>query len=284
MAGPDEGLTAVRAHQLAAPGGSSSATLRPRATRPRRSTTTSTAGHSRGGWAQSNYERSIENDAQQHMRHVARGALPRLATGAVRAPACSAGPVEDVTQFAQELHNDLRPLFDGRPLRPRRRVGVRLVRGSRRAGAGARPARERAATQAALRGARGAARRGGGRPPAAWPRHSRRSPSVACETLLLARNFSAPRAPAAPAARLLLSGRHRDLPGRWRDAWRRVDDLREALVEAAVLQDAVVLVVGEGSDPAPPAVAARRRRRRAPALSRAVAVVRAQPSALSRRY
>ena len=109
VAGPDEGLTAVvlitrRSGRILV------GDVRHLHEKPRRSTTTSTARHSRGGWAQSNYQRSIENDEQQHMRHVAR----ELYQGWQQEPFARlvlSGTLEDVTQFALELHNDLRPLL-----------------------------------------------------------------------------------------------------------------------------------------------------------------------------
>jgi peptide subunit release factor 1 (eRF1) len=204
--------------------------------------------HSRGGWAQSNYERSIENDAQQHMRHVAR----ELYHGWQQEPFARlvlSGTLEDVTQFAQELHNDLRPLLMDDRLdlgaESARLVEVRdaLVPVLDRARA--------AATQAALAelenrlGAEGAAARG--LAPTLEALAERR-----VETLLLARNFSA-RGTRCPRCGLLYPDDTETCPADG-ETVAPVEDLREALVEAAVMQDAGVLVIGEGSDPAPPAL------------------------------
>jgi peptide chain release factor subunit 1 len=62
----------------------------------------------KGGPSQANYERSAEQDAEAHLRRVAdevyrlwqAEGFDRLAVG---------GPHEDVTRFEQLLHNDLRP-------------------------------------------------------------------------------------------------------------------------------------------------------------------------------
>jgi peptide chain release factor subunit 1 len=204
--------------------------------------------HSRGGWSQANYERSADNEAEQHFRHVAeelyrswqREPFGRLVLG---------GPAEDVNRFAEDLHNDLR----------RTLVGERLdvdveVAGLADVGAALSQLLERshaAAREAALvelenrLGAGGAAARG--LPGALEALNERR-----VEILLLALNFAA-RGARCPRCGLLYPEDTDACPVDG-DAVVPVADLREAAVEAAVLQDAGVIVIGEGSEPAPPAL------------------------------
>jgi hypothetical protein len=204
--------------------------------------------HSRGGWSQANYERSADNEAEQHFRHVAeelyrswqREPFGRLVLG---------GPAEDVNRFAEDLHNDLR----------RTLVGERLdvdveVAGLADVGAALSQLLERshaAAREAALvelenrLGAGGAAARG--LPGTLEALNERR-----VEILLLALNFAA-RGARCPRCGLLYPEDTDACPVDG-DAVVPVADLREAAVEAAVLQDAGVIVIGEGSEPAPPAL------------------------------
>lgn len=204
--------------------------------------------HARGGLSQLNYERSIEADVQHHMRHVAeelyrdwqRAPFSRLILG---------GPVPDVDQFAAELHNDLRHvLLDDRldvdaesasaaevraalePVLARARASAgdaALTELEDRLGAGARAARGVEDTLKAL--------------------NERR-----VETLLLAHNFSA-EGIRCPSCGLFYPEGTATCPSDGEHT-ARVADLREAAVEAAVLQDASVLVIGEGSDPPPAAL------------------------------
>jgi peptide subunit release factor 1 (eRF1) len=201
-----------------------------------------------GGLSQANYERSLEADVQHHMRHVA----TELYHGWQRAPFSRlvlGGPAEDVHQFESELHNDLRPtLAEGRldldtetaslsqirdaltPVLDRARTAATeaaLAELENRLGAGSRAARGVEDTLLAL--------------------DERR-----VETLLLARNFAA-QGVRCPRCGLLYPAGTDSCPADG-EATIIVADLREAAVEAAVLQDASVLVVGEGSDPAPPAL------------------------------
>jgi peptide chain release factor subunit 1 len=204
--------------------------------------------HSRGGWSQSNYERSIEADVEHHLRRVAdelhrewqENRFAQLALG---------GTAQDVDQFRSELHNDLRPLLlDGRldlevenatvadirnalePLLERARetaTAAALAEFENRIGAGSRAARGIEDTLAAV--------------------NERR-----VETLLLARNFAA-RGGRCPQCGLLYPEGTATCPTDGSETT-ELADLRETVVEAAVLQDASVLVFGEGSDPAPPAL------------------------------
>jgi hypothetical protein len=202
--------------------------------------------HSRGGWSQANYQRSADNEAEQHFRHVAeelyhswqREPFGRLVLG---------GPAEDVSAFARDIHNDLRRvLMEGRldvdvevasladvaaalsPVLQRAHTAARQVALTEledRLGAGGAASRGLAATLEAL-----AERR--------------------VETLLVALNFSA-RGTRCPRCGLLYPDGTETCPADG-EATMPVEDLREAAVEAAVLQDAGVLVIGEGSDPEPP--------------------------------
>ncbi|HTU94500.1 MAG TPA: Vms1/Ankzf1 family peptidyl-tRNA hydrolase [Solirubrobacteraceae bacterium] len=203
---------------------------------------------SRGGLSQSNYERSIEADVEHHMRRVAeelhgswqQERFAHLALG---------GTAQDVDLFTSQLHNDLRPLLlDGRldlevevasvadvraalePLLDRAReaaTAAALAEFENRIGAGSRAARGLEDTLAALGERR-------------------------VETVLLAHNFAA-QGVRCPQCGLLYPEGTANCPADG-TATVAVADLREAVVQAAVLQDASVLVFGEGSDPAPAAV------------------------------
>jgi peptide subunit release factor 1 (eRF1) len=72
------------------------------------------------------------------------------------------------------------------------------------------------------------------------------------QTLLLALNFSAS-GTRCPRCGLLYPEETGTCPADG-EAVVEVADLREAAVEAAVLQDAGVIVIGEGTDPEPPAL------------------------------
>jgi hypothetical protein len=204
--------------------------------------------HSRGGWSQANYERSIDNDAEQHFRHVAeelyrswqREPFGRLVLG---------GPVEDVSRFSEDLHNDLRRLLIDERLdvdvevASLADVGAALSALLERAHAA-----DRDAALAELEnrlGAGGAATRGLAQTLEAL--NERR-----VQTLLLALNLSA-RGARCPRCGLLYPDQTVSCPVDG-DAVAPVADLREAAVEAAVLQDAEVMVIGEGSEPEPPAL------------------------------
>jgi hypothetical protein len=204
--------------------------------------------HSRGGWSQSNYERSIEADVEHHMRRVAEE-LHRSWQQDRFAQLALGGTAQDVDQFRSELHNDLRPLLlDGRldlqvetasvsdvraalePLLARARdaaTAAALTEFDNRIGAASRAARGIEDTLAALGERR-------------------------VETLLLAHNFTAQGA-RCPQCGLLYPEGTATCPADG-SATTAVADLREAVVQAAVLQDATVLVFGEGSNPAPPAL------------------------------
>ncbi|MGZ4272609.1 MAG: baeRF10 domain-containing protein [Solirubrobacteraceae bacterium] len=204
--------------------------------------------HSRGGWSQANYQRSADNEAEQHFRHVAeelyrswqREPFGRLVLG---------GPAEDVKRFAEDLHNDLRRVLMGERLdldvesASLADVGAALSPLLQRTGAAERQA---ALTELEDRlGAGGAAARG---LPATLEALAERR----VQTLLLALNFAA-RGTRCPRCGLLYADDVESCPADG-EAVVPVADLREAAVEAAVLQDAAVMVIGEGSAPEPSAL------------------------------
>jgi peptide chain release factor subunit 1 len=202
----------------------------------------------RGGLSQHNYERSIEADVQHHMRHVAeelyrswqQERFSRLVVG---------GTAQDVDQFASELPNDLRPLLAAGRLDLDAETAS-LAEVSEALAPVLNHARE--ATEAAALseledrlGAKSRAARGIEDTIEALDERR-------VETLLLARNFAAAGV-RCPRCGLLYPEGTANCPADG-EATTPVADLREAAVEAAVLQDASVLVFGEGSDPAPPAL------------------------------
>jgi peptide chain release factor subunit 1 len=204
--------------------------------------------HSRGGWSQANYERSADNEAEQHFRHVADElyrswqceAFGRLVLG---------GPAEDVKRFSEDLHNDLRPALMQESLdldvdtASLAAVGEALSPLLARAHAAD---REKALVELENRlGAGGAATRGLEATLAALAERR-------VETLLLALNFNASGA-RCPRCGLLYPEGTDACPADG-EAVVPIGNLREAAVEAAVLQDARVMVIGEGSEPERPAL------------------------------
>jgi peptide chain release factor subunit 1 len=202
--------------------------------------------HSQGGWSQANYERSVDNEAEQHLRHVAqelyrmwrREPFDRLVLG---------GPREDMARFAELLHNDLRPtLSDSRLSLDVEASSLADVQ----AAVWPRLDDERSAAQAALV-AELAARLDRDGPAArglATTLDALAQRRV--EALLLSRNFAATGG-RCPQCGVLYAETTGSCPADGAQL-ERVDDLREAIVEAAVLQDAAVVVAGEGSDAPPP--------------------------------
>ncbi|HWD75801.1 MAG TPA: Vms1/Ankzf1 family peptidyl-tRNA hydrolase [Solirubrobacteraceae bacterium] len=202
--------------------------------------------HHGGGWSQANYQRSIDTEADQHLRHVAtelyrrwqKQPFTRLALG---------GPEQDVDRFAELIHNDLRRvLLAARLALDVEAAGVTevesavvgliareselrrceaLVKLEERSAVGGTAALGLEATLAAL--------------------GERRA-----ETLVLWRNFEARGARCHQCGLLYPEGTS-TCPADGSQL-EPVADLREAAVEAAVLQDADVVVTGEGSETPPP--------------------------------
>lgn len=204
-------------------------------------------GRSHGkGLAQANYQRSVDDDADHHMRRVAEEVFrhwqsrpfARLVVG---------GTEPDVDRFVQLLHSELRPLLaPGRlPLEPEtsrpaevRAAAAQLLAGERSAQAETKLAQleERvAADGAAVVGIE----------PTLAALAERR-----VEQLVMDHNFAAS-GKRCPSDGFLYPDRFERCPVD-ETVLRPVPDLREAAVEAAVLQDAGVTVVGEGSDPPAP--------------------------------
>jgi hypothetical protein len=197
--------------------------------------------HHQGGWSQANYERSYEAEAEAHLRNVAaelyrqwqQQPFQRLVLG---------GTIEDVKRFAGELHNDLRPtliderldvnpetvtpaqvqaavlpLIDEDAARTEREALEELAD---RIGAGAR----------AVTGLEGVLK-------ALTERR--------VETLLLSQSFAAVGG-RCPSCGMLTANSEGSCPADGTPLV-AVADLREATVEAALVQDAEVLVIEEPS-------------------------------------
>jgi peptide chain release factor subunit 1 len=202
--------------------------------------------HKQGGPSQANYERSVEHDADEHLRRVAEEVyrhwqsrpFARLVLG---------GPAIDVDRFAELLHNDLRPvLADARLALDVEVAGVADVRTAVDKLLQDEEGAERAEVLAQLEERLAAGGRAAlGLEPVLAALGERR-----VERLVLSHNFQA-RGTRCPGCGLLYPEGTTACPADG-GALDPVADLREAAVEAAVLQDAAVTVVGEGSDPPPP--------------------------------
>ncbi|MDQ6745366.1 MAG: hypothetical protein M3Z27_05040 [Actinomycetota bacterium] len=201
--------------------------------------------HDQGGWSQARYQRSVDKDAEDHLRRVAdmlfrrwrRERFDRLALG---------GPAEAVARLETFLHEELRPLLT------ERHIDVDVAAASEdaiRAAAGRLVEeddreRERAAldrlAEAGGTGSRGA----GGLEETLGALGERR-----VDTLLLDATFD--RAGArCPSCGLLLAQAGRACPADGATP-QPVERLREAVVEAALAQDAHVMAVRHFSDLGP---------------------------------
>ena len=199
-----------------------------------------------GGLSQANYQRSVDDDADHHLRRVAEELFrhwqsrpfTRLILG---------GPAQDVDRFAELLPNELRPVLS----KGRLPLDVEVASVAEvRAEAGKLVETEQAAwrTESLAQleervAAHGPAVLGLG--PTLTALGERR-----VERLVLDHNFQASGG-RCPACGLLYPEGTTTCPSDG-TTLEPVEDLREAAVEAAVLQDAAVAVVGEGSDPPPP--------------------------------
>lgn len=201
--------------------------------------------HHQGGWSQANYQRSVDHDADQHLRHVA-GELYRTWQREPFARLVLGGPKEDVDRFAELLHNDLRPTL----------VSIRLTLDAETARVpDVRSALlpiiddERAAARAAaVSELQDLVQRGGavavGLDDTLHALAERR-----VGRLVLHRNFAA-QGGRCPSCGLLYVQWPGTCPADGSEL-EPVADMREGAVEAAVLQDAEVIVVGEGSETPP---------------------------------
>jgi peptide chain release factor subunit 1 len=217
--------------------------------RPAETVTDNVPGrHRGGGLSQANYQRSVDEEADQHMRRVATELHRRWQ--AQRFDRLILGGTEvDVDRFAELLHNDLRPAL----------VGARLSLDVETAG----PAdvqheaarlleHEQSGAQAQALAQLEERVAAGGRAAVGLEAVLEALSERRVERLVLAHNFSA-RGTRCPECGLLYPEATTVCPTDG-SATEPVADLREAAVEAAVLQDAGVSVVGEGSDPPPPAL------------------------------
>jgi peptide subunit release factor 1 (eRF1) len=200
--------------------------------------------------SQANYQRGVDDDAEHHLRHVAEELyrhwqsepFVRLVLG---------GSEIDVDQFREVIHNELRPLLsDARlGLEPETATVAQV-----RTAVVPLLAQERAAAQAAAlselnervdRDERAAV----GIEATLAALGERR-----VERLVLAVGFAAQGGRCRSCG--LLYGAGTDTCPVDGSALEPVADLREAAVEAAVLQDAGVVIIGEGSE-IPPSVLVR---------------------------
>ncbi len=200
----------------------------------------------RGGWSQANYERSAENEAEQHLRHVA-GELYRLWQRDPFVHLVLGGPEVDIDRFAELLPSDLRPAL------ARARLGLDAETASvADVQAALLPLRRqaRAADADATVTALGSRLDSGGAAVAGLDDTLSALAERRVENLVLGRNFAATGG-RCPSCGLLYAQPSGSCPVDGTEL-EPVADLREAAVEAAVLQDAAVTVVGDGSNPPPP--------------------------------
>jgi peptide chain release factor subunit 1 len=201
--------------------------------------------HDQGGYSQSNYERSLEKDADDHLRRAADlvhrywrdQRLHRLALG---------GPSEIVARCKAMLHEELRDRLVpgtvdvdvGSATEDQVRAAV-----SRLAGDDEKRA-EREALDRLVAGIGSGGRATGGPPDTVEALNERR-----VGTLLLASRFDARAARCPSCGLLVLDGERRcAVDG---TELEQVQHLREAAVEAAIAQDADVIVVNHYPDLGP---------------------------------
>jgi peptide chain release factor subunit 1 len=201
--------------------------------------------HRKGGWSQANYQRSADNEAEQHLRNVARE-LHRTWEQEPFSRLILGGPAEDVARFAEDLHNDLRPaLMDERLDVDVETASLSDVRSALLSQLDRVRNTAREDVLAELENRLGADGRAVGGVEATLSALNERR----VETLLLASNFAAIGS-RCPQCGLLYREETATCPADGQGT-SEVADLREAAVEVAVLQDAGVLVIGEGSQTPP---------------------------------
>lgn len=201
--------------------------------------------HERGGWSQANYERSIEADVDAHLKHIAeildrrwrQGRFDRVAIG---------GQQETVPRFEKLLSDEVR-----RHLAPGRvdvdlssATDVQIREAVEKLVAEEEKCTERE-TLDRLEDALGAGGRGVGGPEATLQALTERRVA----TLLIEPGFDG-RGKRCPSCGLLLVDGEDRCPADGSEL-QEVDHLREAVVEAAVGQDADVLVVRSYPDLGP---------------------------------
>jgi peptide chain release factor subunit 1 len=201
--------------------------------------------HDQGGWSQARYERSVEKDAMDHLRSVAetvnrrfrRWRFDRVALG---------GPHEVVVRFeellADEVRDRLAPekvdvdLSSATEAQVRAAVEDIVLEDDRRA--------ERAALDRLADGLGAGARATAGREATISALNERR-----VEMLLLSGDFGGSGG-RCPACGMLVAGGARRCPADGTEVV-PVEHLREAVVQAAVVQDAEVMVITHYPDEAP---------------------------------
>jgi peptide chain release factor subunit 1 len=201
--------------------------------------------HERGGWSQANYERSIEDDVEHHLKRVAEiinrrwreGRFDRVAIG---------GQQETVPRFEKLLADEVR-----RHLAPGRvdvdlssAAEVQIGEAVEKLVAEEEKRTERE-TLDRLEDALGAGGRGAGGPEATLEALNERRVA----TLLIEPGYDG-RGKRCPSCGLLLLEGEDRCPADGSEL-EEVDHLREAVVEAAVAQDADVLVVHSYPDLGP---------------------------------
>jgi peptide chain release factor subunit 1 len=201
--------------------------------------------HERGGWSQANYERSIEADVEAHLKHIAEivnlrwreERFDRVAIG---------GPQETVPRFEQQLTDEVRRhLAAGRvevDISSATEAQIREAVEKLVAEDEKRTERE---TLDRLEDALGAGGRAAAGPQSTLEALNERRVS----TLLIEPGFDG-RGKRCPSCGLLLLEGEDRCPAEGSEL-QEVDHLREAVVEAAVAQDADVLVVRSYPDLGP---------------------------------
>jgi peptide chain release factor subunit 1 len=201
--------------------------------------------HDQGGWSQANYERSYEKEADDHLRRVAEllhkrwklERFDRLALG---------GPTEVVARLERFLHEDVRSALIERHVDVDfshatddqvRQAVAELVELDDRA-------REREALDRLAEGIGTGGRGAGGSADVLDALNERR-----VQTLLLESGFDR-RGGQCPVCGLLSLERHGPCPADGTEL-EEVAHLREAAVEAALAQDAEILVVSHFPDLGP---------------------------------
>lgn len=201
--------------------------------------------HDQGGWSQARYERSVEKDAMDHLRSVAdvvnrrfrRWRFERVAVG---------GPHEVVARFeellADEVRDRLAPeqvdvdLSSATEAQVRAAVEEIVLEDERRS--------ERETLDRLADGLGAGARATAGREDTIAALNERR-----VQTLLLSAGFDGPGG-RCPACGMLVAAGERRCPADGSDVV-AIDHLREAVVQAALIQDADVMVITHYPDEAP---------------------------------
>jgi peptide chain release factor subunit 1 len=201
--------------------------------------------HDQGGWSQANYQRSVDQDVESHLRHVAevlhrawyRSRFDRLAIG---------GPQELVPRFEAALHEDLRTRL------VERRVEVDIgaatddqIRGAVKALVDDEERkRERSALDRLSAGLATGGRAAAGLEATLDALNERR-----VEKLLLENGIDR-RGGRCPGCGLLTVETHGACPADGSEL-EEVEHLREAAIEAALVQDAEVIVIRRYPDLGP---------------------------------